>query len=149
VLFVDLPLGFRMNFEITLPDGTKRAVEISRFPALDGWDIQQRFIEFAASHDKTFRRAYTLEVLAYAVVINNGARIEMKTPQLIDNHLGSWQNVESVFEAILEHNGIDPKTHADRPVFWEKAGAEMATSFAVEITRIMGPAIGLAAQQGN
>lgn len=139
-----------MNIEIEMPgDGGKRVVEIHQIPALDGWDIQQRFVEFAASHDKAFRRAYTLEVLAYATAINKGARIDLKTSGVIDNHLGSWQNVERVFEAVLQHNGIDPKTHADRPVFWEKAGAEMATSFVAEVWRIMGPTIGLAAKQGE
>lgn len=135
--------------EITHPDGKPRTIEIGLFPALDGWDIQQRFVEFAASHDKDFRRAYTLEVLSYATAINNGARMELKTAALVNNHLGSWENIEKVFEGILLHNGIDPKTHADRPVFWEKAGAEMATSFIAELTRVMGPAIGLAAQQGK
>lgn len=138
-----------MNLELTHPDGEKRTIEIGLFPALDGWDIQQRFVEFAASHDKAFRRAYTLEVLAYATAINKGARMELKTAALITNHLGNWQNVERVFEAVLEHNGIDPKTHADRPVFWEKAGAEMATAFIAEVTRIMGPALGMAAKQGE
>jgi hypothetical protein len=141
-----------MNIEIEfeLPNGEKqkRTVEIALFPALDGWDVQQRFVEFAASHDKEFRRAYTLEVLAYATAINKGAKVELKTGALIDNHLGNWQNVERVFEAVLEHNGIDPKTHADRPVFWEKAGAEMATSFISEVSRIMGPAIGMIAAKG-
>jgi hypothetical protein len=140
--------SFGLNLEITLPNGEKRTVEISHFPALDGWDIQQRFVEFAASHDKAFRRAYTLEVLAYAVAINKGARIELKTSAIIDNHLGDWHNVEAVFEAILKHNGIDPKTHADRPVFWEKAGAEMATSFLAEVTRAIGPAMEIIAKQG-
>lgn len=138
-----------MNFEITLPGGEKRSIEVALFPALDGWDIQQRFVEFAASHDKAFRRAYTLEVLSFATAINKGARIELKTSDIIKNHLGDWKNVERVFEAVLEHNGIDPKTHADKPVFWEKAGAEMATAFIAEVSRIMGPAIGLMAKQGE
>ncbi len=132
-----------MNFEIKLPDGGSRTIEVGLFPALDGWDIQQRFVEFAASHDKSFRRAYTLEVLSYATAVNNGARIELKTDSIISNHLGDWKNVERVFEAVLENNGIDPKTHADRPVFWEKAGAEMATAFIAEVSRVMGPAIKL------
>jgi hypothetical protein len=131
-----------MNIEITLPDGKSNTVEIALIPALDGWDIQQRFVEFAASHDKDFRRAYTLEVLSYASVeVSKGTFIGLKTSAVIDSHLASWRNVEAVFEAVLIHNGIDPKTHADRPVFWEKAGAEMATSFVSEVTRILGPAI--------
>jgi hypothetical protein len=141
-----------MKIEVKKPDGEKRIIEISQFPALDGWDIQARFIEFAASHDKDFRRAYTLEVLTYAAVDvangrGNGEYVPLKTSAMVNNHLGSWQNVELVFEAILTHNGIDPKTHADRPMFWEKAGAEMATSFISEVSRILGPAINFASNQ--
>lgn len=139
-----------MNIEIDHPDGKKKTVRIDPIPALDGWDIQARFVEFAASHDKDFRRSYTLEVLAYAAVdVAKGEFVPLKTSAVIDNHLGSWQNVERVFEEVLMQNGINPKTHADRPVFWEKAGAEMATSFIAEVTRIFGPAIDHAVQRST
>jgi hypothetical protein len=139
-----------MNIHIEHPNGEKKEIEIGQFPALDGWDIQARFVEFAASHDKDFRRAYTLEVLSYsAVVIASNNSIALKTSQVIDNHLGGWQNVERVFEETLIQNGIDPKTHADRPVFWEKAGAEMATAFLAEVTRLFGPAIEIATSKAS
>jgi hypothetical protein len=143
-----------MNIQIDVPgpDGStsRKTIEIEQFPALDGWDIQQRFVEFAASHDKEFRRAYTLEVLAFAYVeVSKGSKVRLTTSGIIANHVGTWQNVERVFEEILLYNGIDPKTHADRPVFWEKVGAEMASSFISEVTRILGPAINFAAKKGE
>lgn len=131
-----------MNIEITTPQGEQKTIIIGEFPALEGWDIQAKFVEFAASHDKDFRRAYTLEVLSYSFVeIVKGQNVPLKTSALIDNHLGGWQNIKRVFEETLLHNGIDPATHADQPMFWDKAGAEMATSFIAELTRVFGPAL--------
>lgn len=137
-----------MNIEITLPSGEVKSIVIGKFPALDGWDIQQRFIEFAASSDKDVRRAYTLEVLAYAQVVQSSDRtLPLTTNALIDNHLGSWQNVQRVFEEVLQQNGIDPKTHADQPHYWAKAGNEMATSFIAEVSQLLGPAFQMMKQE--
>jgi hypothetical protein len=129
-----------MNIEISMPGGEVKTVSIGQIPALDGWDIQQRFIEFAASSDKELRRAYTLEVLAYAKVLIADRELPLATDALIDNHLGSWQNVQKVFEEVLLQNGIDPKTHADQPHYWAKAGNEMATAFIAEVSLLLGPA---------
>jgi len=133
-----------MNIEITTPQGSIRTIAIEKFPAMDGWDIQERFIQFAASRDKDFRRAYTLEVLSYAKVVQtDGGNLPLSTDALINNHLGSWENVRDVFEEILRQNGIDPKSHADRPDYWSKAGAEMATSFIAATSELLGPALGM------
>jgi hypothetical protein len=127
--------------EITNASGQRRTIRIDKFKAMDGWDIQQKFMEFAASLDKQFRREYTLEVLRYAYVLYNNVEYPLTTEALIDNHLQSWQNVQIVFEAVLLENGIDPKTHADKPAFWSNAGAEMAISFIAEATKLFGPAM--------
>lgn len=133
-----------MNIEIRTPDGEVRNIEINKFPALDGWDIQAKFIEFAASQDKAFRRQYTLEVLACASVVlgtgEDNRKMPFTTSAIIDNHLCSWQNVQLVFEEVLRQNGIDPEKHADQPHYWAKAGAEMATAFVAEVSLLLGPA---------
>jgi hypothetical protein len=129
-----------MNIEITTPTGLVKSISIGHFPALDGWDIQQRFIEFAASSDKEFRRGYTLEVLSYSKVIIDDRELPLNVPAVIDNHLMSWQNIQAVFEETLRQNGIDPKTHADQPNYWAKAGSEMATAFVAECSQLLGPA---------
>ena len=130
-----------MNIEITTPTGDVKTIAISLFPALEGWDIQQRFLEFAATTDKDVRTSYTLEVLTYAHVVQAADRtLPLTTGALIDNHLGSWQNVKRVFEEVLIQNGIDPKTHADQPHYWANAGNEMATSFIAEVSILLGPA---------
>jgi hypothetical protein len=128
-------------FEITQESGQTRLIEIRKFAALDGWDIQQRFIEFATSMDKAFRREFTLEVLSYATVIVGESKLPLTTDALIDNHLQTWENVQKLFEEILIINGIDPKTHADKPMFWSNAGAEMAISFIAEASKLIGPAL--------
>lgn len=133
-----------MNIELTTPQGTIKVISIDKFPAMDGWDIQERFVQFAASHDKDFRREYTMEVLSYAKVVQaDGGNLPLSTDALIDNHLGSWQNVREVFEAVLQQNGIDPKTHADTPHYWAKAGGEMATAFIAATSELLGPAINM------
>jgi hypothetical protein len=133
-----------MNIEITTSQGTVRSIAIEKFPAMDGWDIQEQFLQFAASRDKDFRRAYTLEVLSYAkVVLPDGVSLPLSTDALINNHLGSWENVRDVFEEVLRQNGIDPAKHADRPEYWSKAGAEIATSFIAATSELLGPALSM------
>lgn len=130
-------------------NNSAKSFQIDRFKALDGWEIQRRFVEFAASSDRKFRRDFTLEILSYAHVITDTGELPLSTDALIDNHLGSWENVQALFEEILRVNGIDPATHADAPHFWAKAGEEMATSFLAACTQIMGPALQLLDQQNK
>jgi hypothetical protein len=126
--------------EITSSSGQVKHVVFRHFSALEGWDMQHKFIEFAASTSKEARRAFTMEVLSYATVVFNDRELPLSTDALIDNHLESWQNVQKVFEGVLEYNGIDPKTHANNPSFWSNAGAEIAISFIAECSKLMGPA---------
>lgn len=136
-----------MNIEIQIPGQGVREIAIEKFPAMDGWDIQERFIRFAASTDKEFRREYTLEVLSYAkVVMKDGGDLPLSTDALINNHLGSWENVRTVFEEILRQNGIDPKTHADTPHYWSEAGHQMAVAFIAAASELIGPALSMAQQ---
>lgn len=127
--------------EIKLPSGEIRTILIENFTALEGWEIQQRFIEFASSTSPEFRRQFTFQVLERAKVKVGSNEVPLKTGALIDNHLQSWQNIKEVFEAVLLKNGIDPKTHADNPNYWSEAGAEMAISFIAEAAKLMGPAL--------
>jgi hypothetical protein len=128
-------------FTITLPSGEEKKIKISMFPALDGWDLQNRFVEFASSTNGEVRRIYTMDVLSYAKVVVNGGELPLSTDALIDNHLQTWQNVKSVFEEILAINGINPATHAEKPHYWADAGAEMATAFIAATASMIGPAM--------
>lgn len=124
-----------------------RYIELKKFPALEGWDIQREFKDFAASKDANYRRAYVMRVLSYALVIIDGTELPFKTDALIDNHLGTWENVQLVFESILSHNGIDAKTHADEPAYWTNAGYEMANAFLTRIYDQLGPALAMIQSQ--
>lgn len=126
--------------DIQTATGTK-TLRLTKFKALDGWALQNGFINFAASRDNAFRKEYTLKILAYAVVVNGEQEIPLSTDALIDNHLQTWQNVMTVFEEILSENGIDPKTHADRPDYWSNVGREMATSFLASCSELIKPAL--------
>jgi hypothetical protein len=132
--------------EIIGKDGKIKSVKIYSFSAMDGWDIQRKFFEFASTTSKEARLAYIMEVLSYAKVIVGNNELPLKTSALIDNHLENWKNIETVFEAVLIHNEIDPKTHAEKPSYWAAAGAEMAVSFIAEATKLMGPAFELVAK---
>ena len=121
--------------------GKELQVDIATVKALDGWDMQSKFIDFAASKDQAFRRAFTLSVLSYASVVIGKNTIPLTTDAMIDNHLQTWQNVEAVFEEVLMVNGIDPKTHADKPNYWDAVGAQLAVSFIAEAARLLGPAM--------
>ncbi len=133
--------------EIVQNDGKTRNVVISKFSALDGWDIQSDFVKFAASSDKDFRRAFTLRVLSYAKIMIESNEFPLVTDAMIDNHLQKWENVEAVFNAVLHENGIEAESHAAKTRFWSDAGAEIATSFMAEITSLIGPALKFNAAQ--
>lgn len=133
--------------EIKDRQGQTKHIELHHFGALDGWEIQMRFLDFAASQDKAFRRAYVMEVLEYAKLILGENAIPLSTDAVIDNHLQTWENIQLVFEAVLRHNGIDPATHADKPHFWANAGAEMAVAFVSKAVDLLGPALSVMQKQ--
>jgi len=138
--------------DYTTPQNTSAKIHISQFKALDGWEIQARYTAFCASHpskDKAFRRDFTMEILSYVRVVKGDQEYEMKTDALIDNHLGTWENIEMVFKETLKHNGIDPETHANRTNHWAEAGAELAIGFIAEASKLMGPAFGMVAEQNK
>lgn len=126
---------------ITLKDGSTRIIRFNHFPALEGWEIQRGFIEFAVTTDPKVRSAYTMMILSYAEVVMEEQFLPLKTSALIENHLQTWENVKEVFEGVLLHNGIDPKTHAEQPNYWAKAGEEMAVSFIAAASKLIGPAL--------
>jgi len=121
--------------QLTLPNGTPKRIAIERFGAMVGWDLQERFVKFAASKDGKMRKEYTMEVLKYATVLTaDGGTLPLSTDALINNHIGSWENVRDLFEEILKENGINPQEHARRANFWVDAGQDMSTSFVAAVS---------------
>lgn len=130
--------------KVILPDGKTNNILINFFPALDGWEIQSRFKDYVRSEDKEFKRAFTIEILSYSEVVLEEVTLPLKTSDLIQNHLRTWQNIQQIFEAVLRHNGIDPESHAEKAGYWDNVGKELAISFIAEATKLMAPAISMA-----
>ncbi len=119
-----------MIFELATPDGAHKAISVARLSALDGWLLQEKFVRFALSDDPKFKRDFTFEVLSHTKVLQkDGGSLPLSTDALVQNHIGSWENLRDVFEVVLTHNGIDPKTHGQRSHYWTMAGEQMAASF--------------------
>lgn len=118
------------RIDLMHPAGAAKVIEISQFTAMDGWRLQEEFIRFALTDDKKIKRDYVFDVLRYAKVIQkDGGTLPLSTDALVNNHIGSADNMKMVFEEILALNQIDPQTHAKRLHYWAEAGGEMASSF--------------------
>lgn len=116
-----------------------KLIKVSDFDALEGWDLQRRYIEFAQTKDSAMRKEFTMEILRHAAVVLDETEIPLTTAALINNHLGNWMNVKEVFEGVLKHNGIDPETHAEKLGYWADAGAELAVNFIAQIPQLIIP----------
>lgn len=134
--------------EIKHPSGKVVNIRLEKMTAMEGWEIQRRFIEFAMSKDPAFRKEYTMEVLSFAkVMVGSEQELPLSTGALIDNHLGSWENIREVFNGVLLDNGIDPDTHGDREDYWSSAGGQIAAAFISETIRLMEPLVSGATPQ--
>lgn len=134
---------------ITHPDGSQVLVKLLDIDALDCWEIQRGYVDFCMTDDPKFRREFTMAVLQYAVVVLDEIELPLKTDALVNNHLRTWNNLKEVFEGVLIKNGIDPETHAQKPNYWQNAGAEMAVSFIAEASKLMAPAIAMVSKKAE
>lgn len=114
--------------EIETNSGLKR-IRILSFPAIEGWDIRNKFASFANSNDADFRKKYVMRVLGYARVAMGQHELPLTTSALIDNHLGNSSNILKVFSAILNANGIVIDDAANKTDPITAKGSEIATSF--------------------
>ncbi|WP_250534366.1 hypothetical protein [Caballeronia sp. AZ10_KS36] len=81
-------------------------VAISTFSAMTGWRIERSAKDyFSDSIEKMM--AFSDAVLAHAS--NGGTPLNSEAAR--NELLERWQNVSAVFEAVLEHNGIDLSLH--------------------------------------
>ena len=87
---------------VTLRDGTVKVVTFHVFPALLGFDIEQGYqTQYVEQSDRHTRRAFIASILAHAEL--DGQRLGSEEAI---NTLGSWRNVEAVFNGVLAYNGI-------------------------------------------
>lgn len=135
--------------KITLLNGDTKDVKLSRFPAMAGWELQRRYVEFVLTKDAAFRQGFTLEILSYASVRIGESDQALSTSALVENHLQKWENIRDVFEGVLALNGIDPANHAEKEHYWSYAGAELAESFIANTTKLIGPLLELQMSKEN
>jgi hypothetical protein len=113
-----------------------RIVTLNVFPALEGFELDRRYrTDYKVQPDRHVRREYTLAVLSHAEC--NGA--SLATPDHINASLESWKNVEAVFQAVLNFNGVDLELEEEKARWFEYAGSELAATFIATTTQLMGP----------
>ncbi|WP_432258633.1 hypothetical protein [Cupriavidus sp. TMH.W2] len=115
--------------------GTPHQVLLSRFPALEGYDLSRGYRDYVTSKDPTFRRAFVLKVLGYCSI--EGERLD--TPETVNRRLENWRNVDTVFLAALTSNDIDPELEVTRNGYWLAAGESLAASFIAGSARLILP----------
>lgn len=120
-------------------------VTLHQFSALDGWEIKHQYRAFLETTDQAFRMQFTVGVLSHASVRSFGEEMRLSGPQVINDQLESWQNVDAVFHAVLAYNGVrvDPAEVERRR--WQVAGEDMAKAFLASVSDLMTPAMKLAA----
>lgn len=128
--------------------GARITGKVRHFPALTGWEIRRQYREFLESKDSGFRMAFTVTVLSHAVITTtmDGQQedIRLSDPDTINRLLGSWQNVETVFNAVLGYNGIRADAAEAERRRWQVAGEDMAGSFLAAVSSMIGPALNIA-----
>lgn len=115
-------------------------VIIDRFAAFDGLEFRKQLKDYHRIYDKAQRRAYMVEVMAYASVVNqsneDGRSVPFNSITNINAYFDSWEPLELVFNQVLKFNGIDPEFVGDRDrEEWEKAGFHVATSFLSSVNK--------------
>lgn len=122
--------------QIDTQSGAKEVV-IHTFNALDGWKVKHQIRDYAISTDSSFRKQLTLLVLSQAAVDGQ----ILGNEKAINDFLGRWENIELVFNTVLDFNHIDSTVTAGANNVWRLAGSEIATTFMVHMDALLAPAM--------
>lgn len=121
-------------------------VTLKPFSALDGWELKRQYRDYLASDDPNFRQHYTIAVLANTTIFANQHDMPLNNIATINEQLENWQNVEKVFLAALNFNGIKTDPAEVERMRWQTAGEDVAKGFLAAVNDLMGPALRLAAE---
>jgi hypothetical protein len=140
---MDEPTKFRGNtVDIFNSEGEVKHIKLSKFDAMNGWDLKRQFREYIESTSPEFRNRFTMTILSYASLIETeDSLIQLSSFDIANTVLESWMNVEIVFDAVLDYNNIDRTFTVERNKQWHFAGQEMATAFIAASAYLMKPAI--------
>ncbi len=113
-----------------------RRITLCVFPAFEGFELNRRYrTDYRLNSDSRTRAAYALQVLSYAEY--KGTRLD--SVEAVNTICESWQNLETVFHAVLKFNGVDLELSEEKARWFDKAGQELAITFIAEATRLMVP----------
>jgi hypothetical protein len=123
-------------------------VGLEKMPAFDGFEAKRRAIEFSETNDARVRRAFVLDVMSFAVVIaQDGNQERLDSAAAIDYHCKGWSALETILNAVLTENGIDPASTEFHLKAWRHVGAEVADRFVAALTNLSTPALDLILSQ--
>jgi hypothetical protein len=123
-------------------------VTLHYFSALDGWELKRKYREYLTTDDTQMRMAFTTVVLSYASLPIGEQEVPLSSVPIVNEQLECWQNVEVVFHAVLNYNGISTDPAEIERLRWQVAGEELAKGFLASVNDLMGPAFAMAAK-GN
>jgi hypothetical protein len=130
------------TIDILTSEGEVRHIRLTKFAAMNGWDLKRQLREYTESTNPEFRNRFTLIVLSYASLVGEDDSLtQLSSTDVINDILESWMNVEIVFNAILGYNSIDYTFTVERNKQWQFAGEEMAAAFIAASAYLMKPAI--------
>lgn len=92
-------------------DGDEHSVVISRFPAVQGLEINARYPASMVMNsvlpkfsDYTICEELMFKIFQFVAVEKGGVTIRMTTEALINNHMADWEVMVRVIWAIMEYN---------------------------------------------
>ncbi|MCA7922114.1 hypothetical protein LGM35_06415 [Burkholderia cenocepacia] len=112
--------------------GVERGVNFGAMPATVGYLLADEFEQkYLLSKDRSERRAFLLETVAFASVENEHGTFEpLSDVAAIDRLVGHWSNLEAIFRACLMKNDIDYQRIEEISMkAWECAGERFANEF--------------------
>jgi hypothetical protein len=116
------------------------------FDAVEGWEIKRQLRFYLESEEgeagAALRKRFTLRVLAYAAIVEDGAEKRLAGDAAeVNRVLEKWTNIQAVFDRVLTFNGIDPEMESEVDAQASKIGAAMGQGFWTQCVSMMEPMI--------
>lgn len=137
-------IDLAQSVEIERRGVTIRA-KVHHFSALGGWEMRRRYREYLESKDSNFRMAFIVGALSHVSIADENGDVFLSNADAINAQLENWQNIDKVFNALMEYNGIQIDAAEFERRRWQEAGEDLAASFLAAVQSTIGPALTLAA----
>ena len=93
--------------KFTLPDGTEKAYQVSKFDAISGREIVSQYpiSGLPKLGDYKTNEEIMFKLMCFvAVDLGNGNIQPLSTPELIRNHVPDWETLAKIEWAVMEYN---------------------------------------------